>query len=126
MKATTYAFGSSATVRVMTEIDTMVSQNVIPSKKSFGGAKPFAFTELGVAMLSSVLKSRKAVEMNIAIMRTFVALRKLAVNYNELLNKIVDLEKKYDMQFDDVYQTLNYLLSPQAKRSPIGFKRNTK
>jgi ORF6N domain len=107
------------------EIDMMVSHFVIPSKKSFGGAIPFAFTELGVAMLSSVLKSKKAVEMNIAIMRTFVTLRKLAVNYSELLNKIVDLEKKYDMQLDDVYQMLNYLLSPQAKRAPIGFKRNT-
>ena len=56
-----------------TEIETVVSQNVIPHKKYFGGAKPFAFTETGVAMQSSVLKSQKAVEMNIAIMRTLIA-----------------------------------------------------
>ena len=53
-----------------TEIETVESQNVIPRKKYLGGAKPFAFTETGVAMLSSVLKSQKAVEMNIAVIRT--------------------------------------------------------
>ena len=60
------------------EIDVVVSQNVIPHKKYLGGAKPFAFTETGVVMLSSVLKSKTAIEMNIAIIRTFVALRKVA------------------------------------------------
>ncbi len=53
------------------EIDDVVSQNVIPSKRHFGGARPFAFTENGVAMLSSVLNSKKAIEINIAIIRTF-------------------------------------------------------
>ena len=67
------------------EIDQVVSQNVIPSKSYLGGAKPFAFTEIGVAMLSSVLRSQKAIDMNILIMRIFVALRKIAINYKELL-----------------------------------------
>ncbi len=59
------------------EIDMMVSQNVIPGKQILGGAKPFAFTEEGVAMLSSILRSKKAIEINIAIIRTFVMLRKI-------------------------------------------------
>jgi hypothetical protein len=58
------------------EIEYVVSQNVIPSKRHFGGARPFAFTENGVAMLSSVLNSKKAIEINIAIMRTFTMIRK--------------------------------------------------
>src|SRR5882757_459273 len=58
------------------EIVAVVSQNVIPHKKYLGGARPFAFTETGVAMLSSVINSRTAIKMNIEIMRTFVALRK--------------------------------------------------
>ncbi|MEM6264767.1 MAG: ORF6N domain-containing protein [Bacteroidota bacterium] len=62
------------------EIEQVVSQNVIPSKSHLGGAVPFGFTEAGVAMLSSVLKSKKAIEVNVAIMRTFVKLRKMAVN----------------------------------------------
>ncbi|MBK9735744.1 MAG: ORF6N domain-containing protein [Saprospiraceae bacterium] len=87
------------------EIDEVVSQNVIPSKSYFGGANPYAFTETGVAMLSSVLKSSKAVEMNIAIMRTFVALRKLAINYDELLKKLEAMEKGYDGKFKEIYNT---------------------
>src|SRR5580704_11340154 len=59
------------------EVERVVSQNVIPHKKYLGGSQPFAFTETGVAMLSSVLKSQAAIEMNIAIMRTFAALRKV-------------------------------------------------
>ena len=66
------------------EVEIMVSQNVIPSKQSLGGAFPFAFTETGVAMLSSVLKSKKAREINIAVMRAFVALRKMILNSYDL------------------------------------------
>ena len=69
------------------EINAVVSQNVIPSKRYFGGSSPFAFTENGVAMLSSVLNSKKAIEVNIAIMRTFTMLRKMV-----LLNKDIMLE----------------------------------
>jgi hypothetical protein len=80
------------------EIDEVVSQNVIPGKGSFGGASPMAFTEQGVAMLSSVLRSRRAVEVNIAIMRTFVQLRTLMDGNRELARRIESLESKYDEQ----------------------------
>ena len=66
------------------EVNNMVSQNVIPSKQNFGGALPFAFTEQGVAMLSSVLRSPKAIEVNIAIMRAFVSLRQLSLNIQDI------------------------------------------
>jgi hypothetical protein len=70
------------------EVEAVVSQNVIPHKKFFGGAAPYAFSETGVAMLSSVLKSDKAIEMNILIIRTFVTLRKMALNYQEIMKKL--------------------------------------
>lgn len=62
----------------------MVSQNVIPSLKYFGGAKVYAFTEQGVAMLSSVLRSKKAIQINISIMRAFVMMRQWALTHQEL------------------------------------------
>lgn len=106
-----------------TEIETVVSQNVIPHKKYLGGAKPFAFTETGVAMLSSVLKSRKAVEMNIAIMRTFIALRRVAANYKEVMQILTDMRKQYDSQFTELYNALAKLINPpQTPRKRIGFK----
>lgn len=107
------------------EIDFVVSQNVIPSKKFFGGAIPFAFTETGVAMLSSILRSKKAIEMNVAIVRTFVQLRKLANNYEEIMNKIRQMESQYDHQFAEIYQALHQLMSkPEEKpRNKIGYKK---
>jgi hypothetical protein len=87
----------------------VVSQNVIPHKKYFGGATPYAFTETGVAMLSSVIKSGRTVEMNIAIMRTFVALRKMALNYEEIMKKLKKIESNYDGKFKEIYDALNYL-----------------
>ena len=77
------------------EINDLVSQSVIPSKSYFGGSLPFAFTEQGVAMLSSVLKSDKAIEINISIMRTFVTIRQFALNYTELQNKINEIEGQF-------------------------------
>ena len=108
------------------EIDSVVSQNVIPSKKYFGGAKPFAFTETGVAMLSSVLRSKKAIEMNVAIVRTFVQLRKLANNYEELIAKMQEMELNYNEQSGEIYQVLQQLLSkPKEKpRTKIGYKKD--
>ena len=69
------------------EVETILSQNVIPSKKYLGGALPLAFTEQGVAMLSSVLKSKKALQVNISIMRAFVVMKQYIVNYSELSKK---------------------------------------
>lgn len=110
------------------EINLMVSQNVIPSKSKFGGAFPFAFTEQGVAMLSSVLSSSRAIEVNIAIMRAFVLMRQYAFAHNDLSHQLEVLEKKYDQQFSDIYQALNYLIQKdqqsiiQTERNPIGYK----
>jgi len=88
------------------EIDILVSQNVIPSKKVLGGAKPFAFTEQGIAMLSSILNSDVAVQVNIAILRTFVKLRQLLESHKDLADKIKKLEQKYDEQFRIVFTAL--------------------
>jgi len=93
---------------------------------SYGGRRylPYAFTEQGVAMLSSVLKSQKAIEVNIAIMRTFIKIRKYAVNYKELADKLLE----HDKQFSDVYEALDYLISKdrqeieENQRERIGFK----
>jgi hypothetical protein len=100
------------------EIDEVVSQNVIPGKGSFGGASPMAFTEQGVAMLSSVLRSRRAVEVNIAIMRTFVQLRTLMDSNRELALKIELLESRYDEQFKVVFDAIRQLLSAGEARKP--------
>jgi hypothetical protein len=89
---------------------------------------PYAFTEHGVTMVASILRSEKAVKMNIAIVRAFIALREMAMHYKELAQKIEELEKKYNKQFGDVYQALNLLLEErneeeeQQNREPIGFK----
>lgn len=106
------------------EIDTVVSQNVIPHRKYLGGSKPFAFTETGVAMLSSVLKSRTAIEMNITIIRTFVALRKVASNYKEIMQILTEIRNQYDAQFEEVYTALEKLINPPEEPRPrIGFRR---
>jgi len=107
------------------EIDQVVSQNVIPSKSYLGGAKPFAFTEIGVAMLSSVLRSQKAIDMNILIMRLFVALRKIAINYKELLTKLEEMENTYDNKFSEIYKTLKHFINTKSQRREIGFKKES-
>ncbi|WP_163515940.1 ORF6N domain-containing protein [Gelidibacter japonicus] len=111
------------------EIVTMVSQNVIPSKQQLGGAKPFAFTEQGVAMLSSVLRSKIAIEINISIIRAFVLMRQYALSHKELSEKLSQLENKFNKQFNDVADALNFLLqkdkieTEQKQRKPIGYKK---
>jgi hypothetical protein len=106
------------------EIELVVSQNVIPSRQYLGGAVPYAFTEFGVAMLSSVLKSKRAVEMNIVIIRTFILLRRIAANYQEVMRKLEIMEKKYEGRFRQIYKTLNYLINPPAgEKRPIGFEQ---
>lgn len=105
------------------EIEIVVSQNVIPHKKFLGGAIPFAFTETGVAMLSSVLKSVSAIEMNIAIMRAFIALRKVAADYKEIMHILSEMRNQYDKQFTEVYKVLDLLINPPLpSRNKIGFK----
>ena len=101
-----------------------VSQNVIPPDYNFGVAMPMAFTEQGVAMLSSVLRSKVAIEVNISIMRAFVLMRQMAIGYEELSRRIEELEVSTDAQFDELYQALTQLLSQskqQKERRPVGF-----
>ena len=70
----------------------LVSQNVIPSTKNIGGHLPYAFTEHGVAMLSSVLKSRRAAEMNVQIIRTFIQLRHILAEHKNLAKRVLKIE----------------------------------
>ena len=101
-----------------------VSQNVIPPDYNFGVAMPMAVTEQGVAMLSSVLRSKVAIEVNISIMRAFVLMRQMAIGYEELSRRIEELEVSTDAQFNELYQALTQLLSQskqQKERRPVGF-----
>jgi hypothetical protein len=119
------------------EVNIMVSQNVIPSKSYLGGAIPYAFAETGVAMLSSVLRSDKAINVNISIMRAFVAIRKYILHaapssisreLEEIKDRLKALEEAGDEneeKFDDIYVALTQLAMKQKKedkpRTPIGF-----
>lgn len=97
----------------------------IETSKSRGGTRylPYAFTEQGLAMLSGVLNSTKAIEVNIAIMRAFVFVRQYALTHKDLTDKLKALERKYNKQFKDIHAALNYLIDPpQPKRKRIGFK----
>lgn len=106
------------------EIDFMVSQNAIPSRKHLGGYNPYVFTEQGVAMLATVLNSERAIQVNIEIMRTFVRLRRMLASNRELARKLDDLEKKYDAQFKVVFDAIKQLMEPPKKaRKRIGFLR---
>ncbi len=90
---------------------------------SWGGARklPRAFTEQGLAMLSSVLRSKRAVHVNIQIMRTFTKLREVLANHAELRKKIEIMERKYDQQFKVVFDAIKELLKPPEKKIKIGF-----
>jgi len=107
------------------EANYLVSQNVIPSMKYLGGYLPYVFTEQGVAMLSSVLRSKRAILANIYIMRAFINLRRMGLTYTGLKRKIEDMENKYDKQFAIVFRAIKELLEPpQAKQKPpIGFHK---
>ena len=86
-------------------------------------SRPYAFTELGVAMLSSVLRSQQAISVNIEIMRTFVKLRQLLVSNTELARRLDELESKYDKQFKIVFDAIRKLMAKPARdRKEIGFR----
>jgi ORF6N domain len=118
------------------EMEILISQIAISSSapfalkfqsgrsKAHGGRRhlPYAFTEQGVAMLSSVLRSQRAVEVNIAIMRTFVQLRRLMDSNRDLAQKIGEMEAKYDGQFRIVFDAIRQLITPPAQpSSELGF-----
>lgn len=98
----------------------------IVTSSSWGGRRtaPYAFTEQGVAMLSSVLRSARAIAVNIQIMRAFVQLKRMLASHADLAHKIESLEKKYDSQFRAVFDAIRELMTPQEnpKKQPIGFK----
>ncbi len=96
------------------EAEFLVSQNVIPSKRSLGGYLPYVFSEQGVAMLSSVLNSEQAIMVNIQIMRAFTRIKGILGTHKELKRKIEDMESKYDQQFQTVFEAIRQLLEPPA------------
>lgn len=118
------------------ELDNMVSQAVIPDKKSFGGAKPFAFTEQGVAMLSSVLNSKQAIQVNIQIIRVFTKLRQLLTDNTEIRLEIAEIKNmlakhasmhvNQNKNLEVVFQYLDKLQEKSdavpAERKSIGYK----
>ena len=105
------------------EWEEMRSQTVTASRRNVG-ALPNVFTEQGVAMLSSVLRSQRAVEVNIAIMRTFVQLRRLMDSNRDLARRIEAMETRYDEQFSQVFDAIKQLIAEDKTRKaklPIGF-----
>src|SRR3989338_8932387 len=105
------------------EFENLKSQFAI---SSWGGRRkwPCVFTEQGVAMLSSVLNSDRAIQVNIAIMRTFTRLRSMIESHKDLKRKIEEMEGKYDKQFKIVFTALKQLLEDPVKpRNPIGFQQ---
>jgi hypothetical protein len=134
-KSLRFQFGTSKE-----ESKTLISQFVI-SKENRGGRRfnPYVFTEQGVAMLSSVLKSKRAVAVNVQIMRTFVKLRQMVLTHNELAKQLNELEqrfieyakdtnlelKEHDQKFDEIFKCLQYLTDIH-KPGQIGFKVDEK
>lgn len=109
------------------EIEIMVSQNAIPSRKHLGGYQPYVFTEQGVAMLATVLNSETAIQANIAIMRAFVKLREILSTHKELSYKLAQLEKKMEKHDDEIkviFNAIRQLMAPsETKKRKIGFRR---
>jgi hypothetical protein len=99
------------------------SQNVTLKRGQHMKYRPYAFTEYGILMLSSVLNSERAIQVNIAIMRAFVRLRKILASHVELARKLEALEKKYDAQFKVVFDAIRQLMAPPAApQKKIGFQ----
>ncbi len=109
------------------EMKNWISQFVISNSSLKMGLRkpPYAFTEHGVVMLSSVLKSKRAIHVNIAITRAFIQMRQLLASQTGLMRKIVEMEKKYDRQFIVVFDAIKKLMAPPKapKKKLIGFAR---
>jgi len=106
------------------EVRNLRSQIVTSSSSNWGGIRfsPMAFTEQGVAMLSSVLNSEKAIEVNIMIMRAFVKLREMIASNKDLARRLDDLENKYDKQFKIVFEAIRQLMiPPTTPKRKFGF-----
>jgi hypothetical protein len=102
----------------------------LPETAKYSPSPPFAFTEQGIAMLSTVLKSEKAIQVNIAIMRAFVFIRRFALNHRDLTEKLDELEKRYNKKFQDIFAAINYLMEKDKgnrelqNRKRIGFRQD--
>jgi hypothetical protein len=106
------------------EVVNLKSQIVTSSWGGIRRANPYAFTEQGVAMLSSVLRSKRAVQVNISIMRAFVKIREMLSTHKDLARKLANMEKKYDSQFKMVFDAIRQLMTPvEPKKRKIGFRR---
>jgi hypothetical protein len=113
------------------EWDSLRSQIVMfkTGKGNFPKYVPFAFTEQGVSMLSAVLNSKRAVQTSILIIRAFVMMRQFTLTYDELSEKLIELEKKHNQKFDDIEQVLTYLMqkdkqqTQQITRKQVGYKK---
>ena len=109
----------------LTSEETTALRSQFVTSKNRGGRqyRPYAFTEQGVAMLSSVLHSERAIQVNIAIMRAFVQLREMIGSNKRLARRLTELEKKYDSQFRIVFEAIRELMTePESKAKRIGFK----
>lgn len=98
---------------------------IATSNRGHGGRRyfPYAFTEQGVAMLSGILKSRRAILVNVEIMRTFVRLRQILSSHADLARKLEELEEKYDSQFRVVFDAIRELMSGESgENRPVGFR----
>lgn len=109
------------------QIGTSKEEEQSPTGRGGRRYLPYAFTQEGVAMLSSVLRSKRATEVNIAIMRAFVRLREVLASHNELAQKLAELERKYDRHFRAVFDAIRQLMKPPAPAPRrIGFVHNGK
>jgi len=118
-------FPSDFMFELTVEEDQVLRSQFAISKKGRGGRRyrPLAFTEQGVAMLSSVLNSERAIQVNIAIMRAFVRLRQILATHKALAKKLEEMESKYDEQFRAVFEAIRELMTPpEPRKRPIGFR----
>ena len=110
------------------EVEAMVSQNAIPSRKHLGGSLPYAFTEHGVLMLANILKSERAIQVSIRIIEIFVKLREMLFAHNDILLQLEKLEQKataHDQDIKLIFEYLKQLLNPPHEPRPrIGYRRS--
>jgi len=108
------------------EVDFMVTQNVSPSKKAFGGTLPYVFSEYGILMLANVIKSQQAIAMSIKIIEVFIKFREMLMNQKDILLKFEQLEKlvvQHDSDIQSIFNALKQLIQQKNEpREPIGFK----
>ena len=113
-------------IRLTATEDLALRSQSVTSNNTRGGRRylPYAFTEQGIAMLSSVLNSPRAIQVNVSIMRAFVRLREIAVTHKDLLQKVNDMEKKYDDNFQNVFSAIRELMEPPPvpPKRRIGFR----